>query len=419
METGVKILSAEMSFTRRPFLRPLRLSSGTITDITEARATVTVECGGQTATGHGAIYLSDLWAWPDPSLSSAERDAEMRAFAVQMAASLPAIAGADRPHPLEAGLRLHDAALQAAATLPPLARLVSASPLDAALHDATGRALGVSAFALYGEDVAIPSADARFSEGTATAVRRLLDHAPSETLDALLVVGKGDDLNELTPWITERGYRGFKLKVGGSDPEEDAARVSSVYAWARGLGVEKPRLTVDANCAAPDAATVAIFLDRLAIRDSAAYNALETIEQPTGRDIRTYAFDWHAVAAKKPLLVDEGLTDWDILTLAESQGWNGVAVKTCRGHSFALATAAWAHARGWTLNMMDLTNPGFAAIHSAFFGAHLPGVTAIELNATQYTPAANAEWLPRLASLLEPGDGTHRLPMPIPVGLGE
>jgi hypothetical protein len=175
---------------------------------------------------------------------------------------------------------------------------------------------------------------------------------------------------------------------------------------------------VDANCAAPDADTVRRFVDTLEAADADAFAALESIEQPTGRDISVHAFDWHAVATRRPVLIDEGLTDWDTLQTAKAQGWNGMAVKTCRGHSFSLAAAAWAHQNGWLLTVMDLTNPGYAAIQSALFAAHLPGVTNMEMNAAQYTPAANESWLPRLAALLAPTNGIHQIPSPIPPGLG-
>jgi L-alanine-DL-glutamate epimerase-like enolase superfamily enzyme len=413
------VQSARLIFERRPFLRPLRLSSGTITDITEARAEVTVTIDGKTAAGHGAIYLSDLWAWPDPSRTPAERDAAMRSFASQTAASLSSLVGGDAGHPLEAGLRLHRAVLEAESELPPLARLVSTSALDAALHDAAGQALNRSAFALYETDCPIPSADSQFPNGSAcAAVRPLLKQPPADGVAATLVVGKGDDLSELSSWVTERGYTCFKLKVGGVDPNEDAQRVSAVFHWARALGVTVPRLSVDANCAAPDAGTVRRFVDTLSATDADAFAALESIEQPTGRDISVHAFDWYAVAARRPVLIDEGLTDWEDLQTAKTQGWNGMAVKTCRGHSFSLAAAAWAHQNGWLLTMMDLTNPGYAAIQSALFAAHLPGVTNMEMNAAQYTPAANEAWLPRLATLLEPTNGIHKIPSPTPPGLG-
>jgi L-alanine-DL-glutamate epimerase-like enolase superfamily enzyme len=413
------VTSARVTFERRPFLRPLRLSSGTITDITEARAEVTVTIDGKTATGHGAIYLSDLWAWPDPSKTPAERDTAMRTFAEQMASGLPSIVGGDSTHPLEAGLRLHRAALTTDSELPPLARLVSSSPLDAALHDAAGQALGVSAFALYEGKHPIPAADAYFPNGgTCAAVHDLLKRPPATEVAATLVVGKGEDLSELSSWITERGYHYFKLKVGGTDPNEDAQRVSSVFRWARDLGVASPQMSVDANCASPDAETVRRFADILADTDVEAFAALHSIEQPTGRDISAHPFDWQAVAARRPILLDEGLIDWTSLETAKAQGWNGMAVKTCRGHSFSLAAAAWAHQNNWTLTMMDLTNPGYAAIQSALFAAHLPGVLNMEMNAAQYTPGANEAWLPRLADLLAPTNGIHQIPQPTPAGLG-
>lgn len=414
-----RVLSAQVTFHRRPFARPLRLSSGTISEITEARAEVTVEAAGRAATGRGAIYLSDLWAWPDPSRTSDERDGAMRVYAEQAAAAMPGCCG-DAPHPLSAGMRLHRrVAEDTASALPPLARLVCASPLDAALHDAAGIAVDCSAFALYDDDAPIPEADALFpGEGACAALRQMLRRPPAERLDATLVVGKGDDLAEMAPWVRERGYRVFKLKVGGVDPDEDAARTCAVYREALRLGARDPRLSVDSNCASPDAATVARFLETLRGKDADAYAALEYVEQPTGRDIGVHAFDWRPVTAHKPVLLDEGLTSVAALETAAQQGWNGMAVKTCRGHSFSLVAAAWAHRRGGTLHVMDLTNPGYAAVHSALLAAHLPGVTAIELNAPQYTPAANDDWLPRLSALLAPTDGRHALPAPTPPGLG-
>jgi L-alanine-DL-glutamate epimerase-like enolase superfamily enzyme len=416
----VRIVSAEVEFFRRPFVKPLRLSSGVISEITEARASVTVETNdGRTATGHGSIYLSDLWAWPDPLRLPAERDAAMREYTTRLAAELRERTGPEAAHPLEAGLRLHHGTKIDYTPLPPLARLVCGSPLDAALHDAAGIAGDCSAFALYAEDAPIPSADDLFPEGgTIATIRRMLRNPPAPTLDATLVVGKGDDLAELEPWVQGRGYRVFKLKVGGTDPAEDAERTVAVYREALRLGAQNPRLSVDSNCLSPNADTVAAFLDALAAKDEQAFAALDYIEQPTGRDIRTNVFDWRDVASRRLVLIDEGLIDFETLRVAEEQGWNGMAIKTCRGHSFSLVAAVWARERQWTLTVMDLTNPGYAAIHSTLLAAHLPGVTAIELNAAQYTPAANAEWLPRLASLLEPTDGVHRLPETTPIGLG-
>jgi len=75
---STKVIDADVSFRKQPFARPLKLSSGTITEITEATATVTIELDGKRSTGKGCIYLSDLWAWPDPSRSHEERDRVLR-----------------------------------------------------------------------------------------------------------------------------------------------------------------------------------------------------------------------------------------------------------------------------------------------------------------------------------------------------
>ena len=70
------------------------------------------------------------------------------------------------------------------------------------------------------------------------------------------------------------------------------------------------------------------------------------------------------------------------------------------------------------LSLQDLTNPGLAAIHALLFAAHVPTLNGVELNSPQFTPAANAEWMPRLHGLFDPHDGMHRLAGPAPAGLG-
>src|SRR4051794_16648478 len=100
-----RILDARVEFSDRPFIKPLRLSSGLITEITEARVAVTVRVDGREATGRGTIYLSDLWAWPDPAISHDVRDASLRRLCENIATNLSALCGNEPLHPLELGLR--------------------------------------------------------------------------------------------------------------------------------------------------------------------------------------------------------------------------------------------------------------------------------------------------------------------------
>lgn len=415
-----QVLEASVEFFHRPFLVPLRLSSGNISEITEARAEVRVRVDGYEAIGRGAVYLSDLWAWPEPTLSHSERDAILRAFCERLTANLPAYCGGEEAHPLELGLRLHHTASSLVVPECPtlLAREMVASPFDAAIHDAVGQALRRSAFSFYEEDAAIPSGDSLFPEGGAcAAIRRMLRTEPVTRLPAWLIVGPNDDLPAtFQRWGQERGYFCYKLKLLGN-PQDDAAFTVEVFQGAKQAGIA-PRLCADPNGAYSGPEQAVEYLDRIAALDGEAFAAFEYLEQPTGREVVSKPRDWREAARRKPILLDEGLTGPEILELAVAQGWSGFALKTCKGHSFALLVAAWAAERGLVMTLQDLTNPGLSLLHAALFAAHVPTVNGAELNSPQFTPAANREWLPRLASLFEPTNGYHELPDDSPHGLG-
>ena len=417
------IVDARVTFHVQPLLRPLVLSSGSITQLTEAQVQVTVQVGSREAVGRGSIYLSDLWAWPSPTLSHEFRDGALHDLCQRIAEDLWDLCGREAAHPLELGLRLHDQVLQHQMNrIPILAQAMCLSPFDAALHDGVGQALERSAFSFYGEETPIPSADRFFpGQGAVAAVAALLRKEPLHALPAWYVVGKHDDLeSEVKPWVMSRGYRCLKIKILGQDNVEDVARTVQVYRAAKRWGIGFPRLSVDANEANPDAQSVLDYLQQLKETDQGAYAALEYLEQPTRRDIVKARHDWRAVGALKPVMLDEGLTSLELLEEAREQSWSGLALKTCKGHSFVLVAAAWAHQHGMLLSLQDLTNPGYSAIHAALMAAFVPTINGVELNSPQFTPAANAPWLPpqgRLAQLLAPMDGMHRLPE-IPVGLG-
>ena len=422
---SVQVLSASVEFIPRRLAVPLVLSTGAIDEVTEARATVSVRVGEVEAVGRGAIYLSDLWAWPQSTLSHADRDRTLRRLCQTIASELVQLCGAPA-HPLEVGLRLHERVCGenvAASTdedIPRLARAMCLSPFDAAIHDAAGIALGCSAFAFYDLPADIPAADAFFpGQGAVAAVRQILRQVPQREFPVCVVVSKAECLAEhFGRWVRQRGYRRVKLKLSGTDNQADVARTVEVYHALRDFGVESPWISVDTNEANPNAASVLEYLEHLRAAEPDVYAALAYLEQPTSRDIRGHAFDWRRVTKLKPVLLDEGLSDLGGLAEAASQGWSGFALKTCKGHSFSLVVAAWARRHGLRCALQDLTNPGFAAIHAALFAAYVPTLNGVELNSPQFTPAANVEWLPQLAPLLDPMDGFHRLRAPIPPGLG-
>ena len=155
-----------------------------------------------------------------------------------------------------------------------------------------------------------------------------------------------------------RGYRCFKIKIFGRNNAEDVARTVEVYRAVKRLGAKDPQLSVDTNEANPDAESVRDYYLRLKAADAEAFDALLYFEQPTGRDITVYRYQWRPVAALKPVVLDEGLTSLELMHEALAQGWSGFALKTCKGHSFALTAAAWANERKMVLSFQDLTNPG-------------------------------------------------------------
>ncbi len=321
-------------------------------------------------------------------------------------------------------MRLHESVCDAEpddpeqAAVPVLARAMCLSPFDAALHDATGRALGVSAMRLYDGEPIATSADQWFDGGAVSAIRNLIVDRPRTALDAWVIVGKNDNLQQqVRPWFDDRGYRCFKLKLQGRDLEEDVSRTVETVAAARGWGCD-PRLSVDTNEACADAAFVYDYLERLRADHGETFDRLEYLEQPTARDIAAHPFDWREVTRLKPVLLDEGLTSFDRLPLAAEQGWSGLALKTCKGHSFALVAAAWANAHGMTLALQDLTNPGISAVHAALFAAYVPTVNGVELNSPQFTPDANREQGEHWPGLFDVSGGQHRVAHPDAPGLG-
>jgi L-alanine-DL-glutamate epimerase-like enolase superfamily enzyme len=421
-EFTFEVLDADVSFSSLRFATPLQLSSGVIDEVTQATVSIVGEVAGRRATGRGTVPLSDLWAWPDFSLSHATRDGVLRTMCERLAAEAPKCFRDVKAHPLELGLRLHQWACHEMAIEPDpplLARAMCASPFDAAIHDAAGRALNRSAFSLYNEAVAMPSADAYFPEGGACGAIRDVLRQPRLELPAWYVVGIHEPLEStLVPAIRRHGYWCFKLKLSGRDNELDAARTIEVYRVAKESGVSNVRLTGDTNEANSSIESVVDYLERLKAGDRDAFAALAYLEQPTSRDIRKHPFDWRAVTQHVPVMIDEGLTDVESAVEARRQGYSGLALKTCKGHSMLLVCAAWAHRHGMPISLQDLTNPGISLIHAALVGAHLPTINGAELNSPQFTPAANQEFTDRLPGLFQPRDGVHRLPRDIPPGLG-
>ena len=126
----------------------------------------------------------------------------------------------------------------------------------------------------------------------------------------------------------------------------------------------------------------------------------------------------HEAAKLQPVVIDESLIDLESLQLAREMGYTGVALKACKGQTQSLLLAAAAQKYGMFLCVQDLTCVGASLIHSAGLAAHVPGVAAIESNARQYCPAANAPWNAKFPGVFTIRDGTMNTAVLNGLGLG-
>ena len=222
----------------------------------------------------------------------------------------------------------------------------------------------------------------------------------------------GDGLPEsLSEWIPYNGLTHLKIKLNGDDLDWDVERVVSVDRVASEAqahrGCDEWFYSTDFNEKCENVEYILSFLNRIQEQSPAAYDRIQYIEQPTNRDLKAHPENkMHEAAKLKPIVIDESLIDYESLLLAREQGYTGVALKACKGHTEALFAAAAAQKHGMFLCVQDLTCPGYSFLHSASLAARVPGIAAIEGNGRQYCPAANKAWARQFPTMFEITDGT-------------
>lgn len=398
---------------------PYQFGLETMSEVMCARVCITVTDGnGRRAEGWGETPLSVGWVWPG-ALSFREREDALLAFSRQLAGAWSGVRLSG--HPLEIGhafleeklpgLRNRfNAARSAGSQMPWLAALVCNSAFDLALYDAYGCLAGKPVYeTLSGEFL---SRDlSTFIQPASDAADRVTfaGKYPADFLsprqDRLPVwhsVGGLDpldagDLNGREPadgypvhlagWIERDGLQCLKVKLKGEDAEWDYLRLTKIARIGRERGVRW--LCADYNCTAPDVSYVTDMLDRLLRDDPATHAMLLYVEQPFPYELEEHPIAVHAIAARKPLFMDESAHDWRHVRRGRELGWTNVALKTCKTQTVALLSLCWARAHGMTLMVQDLTNPMLAMIPHALLAAHSGTVMGLESNAPQYYPAAS------------------------------
>lgn len=435
MNTDIKLLEIEPIFSDAVLRTPLKFGSGIVSAITDMRCRVLVETkDGKRGEGLGNILLSDLWGFPSQVVGHEQRDAAMRRVAEKFCSHM--LANARYGHPMELYLEAKphlksiaaqvDAELGLAEPMPILGALVCACPVDAALTDAFGNANGISSydgysaefmnydlsqwcgpefFGKYPADYLHPTFKARLP------IFHLVGGVDKLTREDVTDQDPQDGLPvSLEEWIERDGIRCFKVKLRGSDNAWDVERTATIAEVVRDtyarLGItDRFHLSTDSNEMNPDPASVVDYLHRLRERSPLAYDALLYLEQPTERDLTVHRYDLSPVAALKPVVVDEGVTDVERMDLAIELGWSGVGLKTCKGHSSALLYVAKAKEKGLVLTFQDLTNPGLSLVHEAGFAARIDTLMGFEYNSRQFLPFEQPEVVAAHTSLFEVVDG--------------
>lgn len=448
MRTDIRVREAEVTFTDEVLRTPLKFGTGVVSAVTSMTVRAVVEDRtGKVAEGYGNILLSDVWGFPSAVLSHEDRDAAMREVGRRFAARMAEVTEAG--HPIDLFLSAKEDLPSIAADvceelglvekMPMLGALVCASPVDAAVHDAFGRLHGVSSYDTYGPE--FMSYDLEHYLGPQFAGKYLAHYLkPSfePTMPVFHLVGGVDKLTRgevtdddpqdglpvsLEEWIERDGLTCFKVKLRGTDISWDVQRtaeVAEVVAHTHSsLGIRSGFwLSTDSNELNESPESVVEYLLELAAASPLAYRSILYLEQPTERDLAAHCFDMRPVAALKPVLADEGVTDIETLRLASELGWSGVALKVCKCHSSSLLYVAWAKEHGMLLTVQDLTNPGLSLVHSAGFAARVDTMMGFEYNSRQYLPDAAPDVRKRHRELFEVRNGRVSTASLSSVGLG-
>jgi L-alanine-DL-glutamate epimerase-like enolase superfamily enzyme len=445
--TDIRVDEVAFQYEDFSFRTPIKFGGVALDRATIVNVDVVVAtAGGRVVKGFGSMPLGNVWSFPSKSMSYDVTLAAMRAL-VERVARLTA-KSREWGHPIDLNHVLEPAYFEAAnevtaqlglfEPIPKLCTLVAASPFDAAVHDAFGKAHGLSCYRTYGPEFMNRDLSCYLGpEFKGEFLSRYIQPAPKPRLPLYHLIGAldpleqgdlarpvGDGLPEtLSEWIRYNGLTHLKIKLNGDDLDWDVDRVLRVDRVAARTqherGVDRWHYSLDFNEKCPNVAYLVEFLKRVQATAPEGFERIQYVEQPTARDLRANRSNtMHEASRLRPVVIDESLIDLESLQMARAMGYTGAALKACKGQSQALLMAAAAQKYEMFLCVQDLTCPGASLLHSAGLAAHIPGVAAIEANSRQYMPAANAAWEPRFPGIFQVTDGTMQTGLLAGTGLG-
>ena len=443
--TDIRIVEVTHAFTGHTYRAPYMFGGRSVDRVTMLDVQVRVRTGsGVESWGFGSMTLGNAWAFP-----KASQDEGLGAM-MALADALRGVTAAcdEQGHPLDLWRVLEPAYLKAAETvgrarslsspMPKLCTLVVASPFDAAIHDAYGKAFGLSSYATYSK--AHVRDDLSRDLGPQFAgeyLDRYIPSAPRALTPVFHSVGASDAIepqdlkarvddglpNTLAEWIARDGLTHFKIKLNGGNDAQDFDRITRVdrvvRASMQARRVGEWHYILDFNEGCPDVGYLLGVLRKVREATPDGFARIKYVEQPTSRDLAGDRRNvMHDASKLLPVVVDEGLVDLPSLLVAREMGYTGVALKACKSQSEAMLMAAAAQKFGMFLCVQDLTCPAAALIHSAGIAARVPGNAGIEANARQFVPSASAAWDAKFPGLFTIRDGVMHTGQLTGPGLG-
>jgi L-alanine-DL-glutamate epimerase-like enolase superfamily enzyme len=395
------------AYTRMPF------RFGVITMRASPVLTLEVEIedgGGRRAKGWAADFLAFRWFDKRPEKSLADNCADL-IRTVEVAGGLYLDAGRKGPDtPFDLFLRTYPEIERVALGegFNRLGASFGSSMLERAVIDAAGRLLGKSLFALVQDgDLGIELGKISPELG-GRPLGAILPGRPLERLHLRHTVGLVDPITAadvgqpvddglpetLEDYLREDGISHLKIKVGGN-LAEDLARLE-VIAGVLGRFERAYRITLDGNEQYKD---LGGFLDLVeGIRGSPRlarfWADVLFIEQPLERSV---ALDPHvapalrALAAEKPVIIDEADGWLTAFKEAVALGYRGTSHKNCKGiykslHNLALATLHNQRVgrEELFLSAEDLTNLPVVPLQADLAMVALLGIAHVERNGHHY-----------------------------------
>lgn len=416
-----KIAVVEAESEKFPYLyrSPLKFGGRVVKDVTVFRVALSLEDQNtkKKAHGIGEMTMGTAWAWPSTSLSPEMALKTVIVLAERIVAAATSLLADQHPLHLASQIkpiakRLAEelaASMKLTEAIPDLAIALAVSPLDIALHDAYGRLHSKSSFDCFThEHVGTDLSHFLGEEFLGKDFSEIIAPKTAPTLFLYHLVGSldplsKDDLNRkiddglpetLEDWIRSQQLSHLKIKLTGKELDADVGRVVEIDRIASRAFPTKPfSYSLDFNEACENEDYVIDFLERLERLNREAVPKIHYIEQPMGRDLRLRKeVTMHRVSRLKPVVIDESLTDLEMLRFAKQQGYSGIAVKACKGISDSILLSAAAKQWGMKIYVQDLTCIGGSFMASASLASRIQGVTAVEGNGRQYCPAGNKDW---------------------------